>query len=606
MSMRTRYDLNALFLLFTFFPLALPGAVTVAEAQVQPELAKRYFEEATKLCERDAGRLWGVSLCGPMVIFDVATRTHATSQPEPEGPPPRFPAYADGPVTWGGVQWFAFPLHMLPEKDPDARQQNMLHGLFHRIQPGLTFTKGNGNGFNEHLHTLEGRVWMQLEWRALRRAVESSGSDRAEAIADALAFRSERRRRFPGAADDERRDEIREGLASYTGIAVWASSPADARRAAASALGGGESQTSFVGNFEAASGPAYGVLLDDLLPEWRRQLRGTSDLGDMLASAIKKPAAKDVAAAAARYDGATLRSAEEARDRAQAARVAELRQRFVDGPVLTMPAGGSGTSDTTGSVGIPGVGTVLFRNFTLSAKWGSFEANNGVLRAADGNTLSVPVTGRLEGTALRGEGWTATLNSGWVVGPAARPGSFVIVRESAQDRNVSNVSNAADSKRMPDGKQWLAANLSVPIDQSYCFDDAEAQCRRYGRLYTWESARRGCQSLGDGWRLPTDDEWRELAKHYGGVYEDEAHNGKAAFAALLTGGASGFNALLGGNRDADNGQYARLEAHGIFWTATETEPGKAWFYNFGKGSQTLYRQRGGNKQMAVSARCVKD
>jgi hypothetical protein len=102
---------------------------------------------------------------------------------------------------------------------------------------------------------------MQLEWRALRRALESSGSDRAEAIADALAFRRERRRRFPGAADNERREEIGEGLASYTGIAVWANSPADAHRAAASELAAGEAQPSFVGNFEAASGPAYGVLL---------------------------------------------------------------------------------------------------------------------------------------------------------------------------------------------------------------------------------------------------------------------------------------------------------------------------------------------------------
>jgi hypothetical protein len=61
--MTIRY-LNSLFL------LVLLGAATAAEAQVQPELAKRYFEEATKLCERDAGRLWGVSLCGPLVIVD--------------------------------------------------------------------------------------------------------------------------------------------------------------------------------------------------------------------------------------------------------------------------------------------------------------------------------------------------------------------------------------------------------------------------------------------------------------------------------------------------------------------------------------------------------
>src|SRR5204863_2350355 len=101
-------------------------------------------------------------------------------------------------------------------------------------------------------------------------------------------------------------------------------------------------------------GPGYGVLLDDLLPGWRRQVRSASDLGDMLASANNRPPTTDVAVAAARYDGVTLRTAEEARDRAQQVRVAELRRRFVDGPVLTMPAVGTGTSDTHDSGGIPG------------------------------------------------------------------------------------------------------------------------------------------------------------------------------------------------------------------------------------------------------------
>ena len=150
----------------------------------------------------------------------------------------------------------------------------------------------------------------------------------------------------------------------------------------------------------------------------------------MLASAINRPATTDVAVAAARYDAATLRTAEEARDRAQQVRVAELRRRFVDGPVLTMPGTGSGTSNTTGSVGIEGVGTVLFGNFTLTAQWGRLTADGGVLRAVGGATLSVPVTGPLEGTTLQGDGWSATLNSGWVVRPAARPGSFTIVREN--------------------------------------------------------------------------------------------------------------------------------------------------------------------------------
>jgi hypothetical protein len=188
-------------------------------------------------------------------------------------------------------------------------------------------------------------------------------------------------------------------------------------------------QTSFVGNFEAASGPAYGVLLDDLLPGWRRKLRRTSDLGDLLASAINRPPTTDVAAAAARYDGATLRAAEEARDRTLQTRIAELRQRFVDGPVLTMSAAGSGTSDTRDNVGIPGSGTVFFHDFTLAASWGRLKANKGVLRSADGTTLSLPVTKPLEGTPLEGDGWTITLNSDWVVRPAEQAGSFTIVRQ---------------------------------------------------------------------------------------------------------------------------------------------------------------------------------
>jgi hypothetical protein len=419
--MRTRY--HALFLLLAF------GAATDAEAQVDRQLAQRYFDEARKLCERDAGRLWGVSLCGPLVIFDPATGTYAASHPEPPGPPPRFPGVVDGPLTWGGQVWFAVPLHMLPEDDADLRQQGLGHALFHRIQVEHGLFAGASDGSNEHLDTFEGRVWMQLEWRALRRALESTGSDQVEAIADALAFRHERRRLFPGAADNERRDEIREGLATYTGIAAWADSPADARRAAASALPVDEAPWTFVGAFEYASGPAYGVLLDDLLPEWRRQVTGASDLGDLLAVANSRPPTTDLSGAARRYDGAMLRATEEARDRAQQVRVAELRQRFVDGPVLTMPAGGSGTSDTRGSVGIPGVGTVFFNNFTLSGQWGRLEANSGVLRAADGRTLSVPVIGTPEGTTLNGDGWRVTLNQGWVVRPAARSGSFVVVRE---------------------------------------------------------------------------------------------------------------------------------------------------------------------------------
>jgi uncharacterized protein (TIGR02145 family) len=174
-------------------------------------------------------------------------------------------------------------------------------------------------------------------------------------------------------------------------------------------------------------------------------------------------------------------------------------------------------------------------------------------------------------------------------------------QRSADDQTVSGT--ISSSRRMADGKEWTTANLNVNASPSYCYDDAEQNCRRYGRLYTWESAQRVCQSFGNGWRLPTDDEWRQMAKRYGGVSDDSADKGRAAFTALLSGGTSGFNAVLGGNRS--DGQYARLEAHGFYWTASDSDPGRAPYYNFGQNGRALHRQPHGEKQMAISVRCVR-
>jgi uncharacterized protein (TIGR02145 family) len=174
---------------------------------------------------------------------------------------------------------------------------------------------------------------------------------------------------------------------------------------------------------------------------------------------------------------------------------------------------------------------------------------------------------------------------------------------SVQAQKASGV--IYSSKRMADGKRWMTQNLAVNAVPSYCYDDVEKNCSHYGRLYTWESAGRVCQSLGDGWRLPTDDEWRRLAKGYGGVSEESDDKGKSAYKALLSGGSSEFNALLGGGR-SDDGKYARLEAHGFYWTASESDPSRGWFYNFARGGQALHRQSGGEKQRAFSVRCIRD
>jgi uncharacterized protein (TIGR02145 family) len=182
-------------------------------------------------------------------------------------------------------------------------------------------------------------------------------------------------------------------------------------------------------------------------------------------------------------------------------------------------------------------------------------------------------------------------------------GSFTRAGTTHPSATDQNVSATISSAMMADGKEWTTANLNVGVSPSYCYDDAEPNCHRYGRLYTWASAQRVCQSLGNGWRLPTDAEWRQMAKRYGGISADSADKGRAAFTALLSGGTSGFNAVLGGNRS--DGQYARLEAHGLYWTASDNDAGSAPYYNFGQNGQALHRQPQGQKLMAISVGCVR-
>jgi hypothetical protein len=72
-----------------------------------------------------------------------------------------------------------------------------------------------------------------------------------------------------------------------------------------------------------------------------------------------------------------------------------------------------------------------------------------------------------------------------------------------------------------------------------------------------------------------------MAKHYGGVRDDSNDGGKGTYNALVIGGSSGFDTVFGGGRSAD-GPYARFNAHGFYWTASESIPGSAWLYNFGQ------------------------
>jgi hypothetical protein len=143
--------------------------------------------------------------------------------------------------------------------------------------------------------------------------------------------------------------------------------------------------------------------------------------------------ATDASASAGRYGGAEIHASEQKREHERQERVAELRRRFVDGPVLVIPGGGSGMSDSRGAAVIAGIGTVYFGPFRASGSWGVLEAEKGVLVASDGRSRRVAAPVRREDGTFAGDGWTFKPAAGWVVRDAARRGDFEVVRQSTPD-----------------------------------------------------------------------------------------------------------------------------------------------------------------------------
>jgi uncharacterized protein (TIGR02145 family) len=136
---------------------------------------------------------------------------------------------------------------------------------------------------------------------------------------------------------------------------------------------------------------------------------------------------------------------------------------------------------------------------------------------------------------------------------------------------------------------WMAQNLDIKVDSSWCYNDSNANCQRYGRLYKWSTAmalpdtcdttdchlivgnapRQGlCPA---GWHIPTDADWNVLFA----IPRDSARvrfssstgwfgtgNGTDQYGmALQAAGLMGFNQsppFFGG-----------VGKNGIYWSATE-------------------------------------
>ncbi len=167
---------------------------------------------------------------------------------------------------------------------------------------------------------------------------------------------------------------------------------------------------------------------------------------------------------------------------------------------------------------------------------------------------------------------------------------------------------------MPDNKIWTAENLDVfpagyelGTDFWWYENDEEIS---YGLLYTWKAANQACEDLGDGWRLPTKEDWDELISVYDDTWPSDGNAfSEPAYVSLQGNDSpSGFDARLGGGRFTfTNGTlFDYLGEYGNYWGSTKYSE-KNYFSYYFDGIEFYEVSRGYNQEtFGFSCRCVKN
>jgi len=417
--------------------LTLPGMAQ--PSPIDLSAAERYFADAKAASDRDAGRLWGVRLYGPSLFVDPQSRALVANQADAEGrlrqvgrlwvgTLPAEIAIANTATNWAGVRWTMVMWGALsPHRQEHVRLT--LHESFHRIQDGLHFPATDA--LNNHLDTKDGRIWMQLEWRALERALRTQGEARKQAIEDALCFRGTRRQLLPNAAVAENALESNEGLAEYTGLRLASDSAREAAILSAIDLRQAFRRPTFVRSFAYASGPAYALLLDDRRPSWRKGLRSGFDFGALVAEAYRLPAAvlNEALSRAQSYDGDDLTALETKREERRQRDLADARRRFIEGPVLTFTPGGSfNYSFNPNTVVALDDSATIYPGIQVTDAWGMLKAEGGALVVREKGMIVRVVVPAPSAGATKGDGWELELKPGWSLAPGVRPGDFTVLK----------------------------------------------------------------------------------------------------------------------------------------------------------------------------------
>ena len=160
---------------------------------------------------------------------------------------------------------------------------------------------------------------------------------------------------------------------------------------------------------------------------------------------------------------------------------------------------------------------------------------------------------------------------------------------------------------------WMVNNVNVKVPGSYCYDDREENCERFGRLYTWAALKEAKGVCPNGWHVPTSLDFYRLNIYLKDI-DDAVGVGTNLRAregwlesdlALLGENGFGFTALATGVRDSvdSTAAYSGIGIFTGFWSASDGDSLRAIAWNLPNDNDDFVMDSS-LKTRALPVRCL--
>ncbi len=400
------------------------------ESYFTPAKATQYFKKVENACNKDNGKLWGKNLYGPVIFIDRSTRRIIANFPDNEGllkekdgiysgTYPKEMLINNGAVTYGGK---LFGMAPLPAEEDEYRIVNRaIHGLFHRFQEMTGYPSSGYMTMN--MEEENARVWIKLEWKALRKALNSQGEEQELAIRDALVFRGANHEFYQKYVNDEIKFENYEGLATFTYTLLSTNTPEEFNQRLMENLDRIYSIQSYSRSYGAIQGALYATLLYRKGFDFTTIKSENTDLGKLVRKTynIQLPAVcRDVAGSLAlNYDLEAIRAEETKRESDIRERIHRMTSTFTEKPVVFLELESPYFDFELEDIHAMDTLGTLYSKLRVSDNWGKLAVEEGgCLVSNNFKFLRITAKGfKADKSRFEGEGWVLQLNNEWELVP---------------------------------------------------------------------------------------------------------------------------------------------------------------------------------------------